>query len=338
MLKNQLWAAFKTFKPEIKDRYEPELLLLLKLALFKLTVWDHSATYGAKLQNLKFVDARSRIPNRSISAAQKLGYGIIVVGGSYLWTKLDDYLARASYSSDPGRSGIIEKLRKLTDALTTAWSVSTLANFVLFLYSGRYSTLVLRLLRIRLATTSRQVSRQVNFEFQNRQLVWNALTEFLLFILPLVNLAKIKKNLGKLVSGSSSSKPTKGISSGGELAFLPEKTCAICYKADASNTQVTNPYVTDCGHVYCYICLKSELAQQDEEWTCLRCTSAVNSIHVFEDIDKSAIVSEPSEKPSTPQDNSASEEEEEDTESDEDDDEEETRQSGSGFVIEDDDF
>lgn len=280
LLKNQLWGAFQYYRPEIKDKYESELLLLLKAALFKITVWDHGATYGAKLQNLHFVDTRSRIRTSPISKTQKLLYGAIVVGGSYGWNKLEDYLARATYSdssSPPSRT--TNALRKTADFLAGLWEVSSLANFVLFLYSGEYSTLVLRLLRMRLAPTTRRITRNVNFEFQNRQLVWNAFTEFLLFILPLVNLAKIKRTISRYLQGKKAQKkPT------GELGFLPEKTCAICYKQDASSQDVTNPYLTECGHTYCYVCLETALADMDGEWTCLRCGQTVKEIKPYSDV------------------------------------------------------
>lgn len=284
MLKNQLWEVFKTYRPEIKDKYESELGLLLKLALFKLTVWDHSTTYGAKLQNLRFVDTRSRA-NSPISVYQKVGYGVLVVGGGYLWQKIEDYLARASYSSSD--TAMVDRIRTVVDMLTSIWSFSTLANFVIFLFNGKYSTLVLRILRMRLASTTRQVNKQVNFEFQNRQLVWNAFTEFLLFILPLLNLPKLKRTAVRFLSGSP-----KNNESEAELAFLPQKTCAICYKQDADNDIITNGYQGDsCGHVYCYICLKSKLGEVDGEgWNCLRCGSLIKECKPFRDVDDSDLV------------------------------------------------
>lgn len=362
MLKDQLWQSFKYFRPDIKDKYESELLLLLKAALFKLTVWDHSTTYGAKLQSLQFVDARTSVTNKPITYAQKVGYGILVVGGSYIWQKLDDYLTSASYSAeDYSSQRRIDRLRRFTDSLSTLWSVSSLANFVLFLYSGRYSTLILRLLGIRLASTTRKVSRQVNFEFQNRQLVWNAFTEFLLFILPLLNLAKIKRTLLKYIVRDNSS--GEGSSKTGELEFLPERTCAICYKEDegtVTKKEITNPYKsTSCGHTYCYVCIESKLLENEGEgWNCLRCNQLIRSVEPFIDVDPNAIVVEDvagddedneeeptkpavvnsAEKnvpvpPPVPEPESETDEEEE-TDSDEED-EDEGEGGGSGFIVED---
>jgi peroxin-2 len=36
------------------------------------------------------------------------------------------------------------------------------------------------------------MSRLVSFEYLNRQLVWQELSEFLLFLLPLVNVTKVR--------------------------------------------------------------------------------------------------------------------------------------------------
>ncbi|ANB15111.1 peroxisomal biogenesis factor 2 [Sugiyamaella lignohabitans] len=338
LLKSQLYSSFKYFHPEIKDKYEPELLLLLKLLLFKVTIWDHSATYGSKLQNLKLVDSRSTIGRIiPMSKTQKLSYGLLIVGGSYFWNKLEDYLARTSsgdyefeenedyyYDSHVGNyvshSGdivgtnsisrrrkfnilVAKKLRVLADGLSTLWAFSSLANFILFLYSGRYSTLILRLLRIRYVPGSRSLTRQVNFEFQNRQLVWNALTEFLLFVLPLVNMRQVKRKTTRAFTSvfggtKSSSSPN---SNEGELAFLPEKTCPICYKStsaesttSAVSTDVTNPYHGECGHLYCYVCLTTALAEDPEEgFQCLRCNSTIKSASRYKDIDLSAVVTAP---------------------------------------------
>lgn len=41
-------------QPTFKERFEPELLALLNLVLFKFSVYDSNATYGAQLQNLKY--------------------------------------------------------------------------------------------------------------------------------------------------------------------------------------------------------------------------------------------------------------------------------------------
>ena len=156
------------------------------------------------------------------------------------------------------------------------------------------------MLRLKLAASSSHVGRDVSFEYLNRQLVWHAFTEFLLFLLPLVGISRWRRWLVRawrkarsLVQNQSDSE--EELTPQGELAFLPERTCAICYRdlnptstsenevmalsgasggvVGSALTDITNPYqATPCGCVYCYVCLAKRLeAEEGEGWTCLRC-------------------------------------------------------------------
>ncbi|OBZ82917.1 Peroxisome biogenesis factor 2, partial [Choanephora cucurbitarum] len=58
ILKEQLWKSLSLLKPTIKEDWEPELLCLLNLVLFKLSIYDSSASYGAQLQNLTYRNER----------------------------------------------------------------------------------------------------------------------------------------------------------------------------------------------------------------------------------------------------------------------------------------
>ena len=169
--------------------------------------------------------------------------------------------------------------------------------------NGRYRTLIDRILRIRLAPPSNQVSREVSFEYLNRQLVWHAFTEFLLFLLPLVGIGRWrrwisrawKKTMDTLKASDDSNSAIK--EKQGQFAFLPERTCAICYQdqnptstseADilgsasggvigSAQTDITNPYETiPCGCIYCFVCITEKLeAEEGEGWSCLRCGEIV---------------------------------------------------------------
>lgn len=88
-------------QPSVKESYEPELLLLLRAALFKLTIWDHNASYGAALQNLRYTDARHTGPvDRPPSSTQKSLYGLVAVGGRYLHQRLNLFLLSRSSPED----------------------------------------------------------------------------------------------------------------------------------------------------------------------------------------------------------------------------------------------
>ncbi|KAL9035974.1 MAG: hypothetical protein Q9214_006340, partial [Letrouitia sp. 1 TL-2023] len=84
------------YQSRICDEWSLEILLCLRAILFKLSIWDHNASYGAALQNLKYVDARRHGPvATSPSRWQKACHGVCSVGGRYAWTKWEEWLTEA---------------------------------------------------------------------------------------------------------------------------------------------------------------------------------------------------------------------------------------------------
>ena len=93
LLKAQVGEALKYFGSHLQDEWSSEILLVLRAILFKLTIWDHNATYGAALQNLRYTDARNRkATNAPPTRWQKSLYGLFTVGGRYAWNKWEDWL------------------------------------------------------------------------------------------------------------------------------------------------------------------------------------------------------------------------------------------------------
>ena len=311
LLKGQAGEALKYISNgHLKDDWSAEIQLALRAILFKLSIWDHDASYGAALQNLKYTDARQRGPVlASPTRWQKSLYGLVTVFGAYGWTKWEDWLVNQDdgYNTPSTR---IQKLTRYTSALTTTHSVAAMASFLVFLLQGRYRTILDRVLRIRLSAPTSQVSREVSFEYQNRQLVWHAFTEFLLFILPLVGVNRWRRLLArtwrrtrdmvrpKSGSGSGSVSGSEETAAKGELAFLPERTCAVCYQdqnsgasteaevlaaatsggvVGSAQTDITNPYeAIPCGCIYCFVCVATKIEREEGEgWTCLRCGDVV---------------------------------------------------------------
>lgn len=315
LLKEQVGEGLKYFGTHITDSYGAEILLGLRLVLFKLSIWDQNASYGAHLQGLRYTDARSTAPNRPPPKPwQKIAYGAITVGGRYAWTKWEDYLLASSEDYTQPESPQLKLFSRLSELANSTHDVFSLASFLVFLVNGRYRTITDRLLRLRLTPTSHSTSREVSFEYLNRQLVWHAFTEFLLFLLPLVGISRWRRILtrswrrlrttllsllGRSPSPSSADDTTTSTTTAktGPLSHLPERTCAICHldqnptptsEADilasssggvlgSAATDITNPYEADpCGCIYCFACLAQRLASEEGEgWLCLRCGETV---------------------------------------------------------------
>ena len=314
LLRAQVGEALKYFGSHLRDEWSSEILLGLRAVLFKLSIWDHNASYGAALQNLHYTDARQAGPLLSTPTRwQKAWYGALSVGGRYAWEKWNVWLAdqegayervgsvpthgELANSSKPSPS--IQTLSRISSAASTAHSIAAFSSFLIFLVNGRYRTLLDRILRLRLTSPSNHLSRQVSFEYLNRQLVWHAFTEFLLFLLPLVGITRWRRWVSRAWRKAKALMKPGGdeedTSLDGELSFLPERTCAICYQdqnptstaeneilavSEASGgvigsaqTDITNPYeMVPCSCIYCFVCAISRLEATDGEgWTCLRC-------------------------------------------------------------------
>jgi peroxin-2 len=320
LLKGQVGEGLKYFGSHITDTYASEILLGLRLILFKLSIWNNNSSYGAHLQGLRYTDARSTSSARPPPQPwQKAAYGLITIGGRYAWSKWEDYLLSLSEDYTRPGSASLAFATRLTEQINTAHDIAGLASFLVFLVNGRYRTLTDRLLRLRLTPTSHATSREVSFEYLNRQLVWHAFTEFLLFLLPLVGISRWRRILSRtwrnlrnaflsLIGrspSSTSSTSDDDTAKQGELAFLPERTCAICYRdqnpttateADiltqsaggggvvgSAATDITNPYeAIPCGCIYCFACLAQRIANEEGEgWTCLRCGELVKECRTW---------------------------------------------------------
>ncbi|KAJ5227207.1 uncharacterized protein N7469_007213 [Penicillium citrinum] len=304
LLKGQVGEALKYFGPQMREEWSNEILFALRAILFKLSIWDHNASYGAALQGLQYSDSRSNGPVLAPPTKwQKSIYGLLTVGGRYAWDKWESWLiGQEGGYEEPSQE--VRMLSRLTDFISTSHSIAAFISFLVFLVNGRYRTLVDRILRIRLAPPSAQASREVSFEYLNRQLVWHAFTEFLLFLLPLVGISRWKRWIArawrKAINALKSSGDDDEVQEKqGELGHLPERTCAICYRdqnpaattetevlaasastggiSGSSQTDITNPYETiPCGCVYCFVCIVQKLeGEEGQGWVCLRCGEVV---------------------------------------------------------------
>lgn len=95
-------------KSHLRDDWSSEILLGLRAVLFKLSIWDHSASYGAALQNLRYTDARhAGLVPKSPEGWQKALYGLVTVGGRYAWEKWENWLVEQEGGYDEVRNSMV---------------------------------------------------------------------------------------------------------------------------------------------------------------------------------------------------------------------------------------
>ncbi|KAJ7638979.1 peroxisomal biogenesis factor 2 [Roridomyces roridus] len=235
-------------------RWKPELSLFLQLVLYKLSVWNTGATYGAKLQDLRYVVPRSsgRLSRACASGLPRrvlLVHGTLTVLVPYLHTRLRQHALSRAWPDAPS-SDSRRKAWEILLTLESTHSLAALASFIAFLWDGRFRTVADRLLQMSLVPSGRLVKRDVSYEFMNRQMVWHAFTEFLLFLLPLVNARAVRRRLSRITSfftlssllpsaQSDGSKPQPARR--GKYWSLPRDQCAICAENAAFSLNLAEP-------------------------------------------------------------------------------------------------
>lgn len=89
----------------LREDWSNEIQLVLRALLFKLSIWDHNASYGAALQDLKYIDVRSKGPIHSSPTRWQKGlYGLFTVGGRYAWDKWESWLVGQTDGYDEVRT------------------------------------------------------------------------------------------------------------------------------------------------------------------------------------------------------------------------------------------
>ncbi|KAH7911577.1 Pex12 amino terminal region-domain-containing protein [Hygrophoropsis aurantiaca] len=237
-----------------KPRFEPELTLLIQLTLYKFSVWTSGATYGAKLQGLRYQlptpqhqsrSIKTRLPRRLL-----LAHAALTILVPYIHTRLRAHALSNAWPDTPS-SDRRRKAWSLLTRIEASHALLALAGFVAFLWDGRYRTITDRLLRMQLGPARSVVKREVSYEFMNRQMVWHAFTEFLLFLLPLISARGVKRRLTRFASRltsllRSSLSPPSTSPKGqpplrrGKYASLPADQCAICAENASFNLTLSD--------------------------------------------------------------------------------------------------
>ncbi|PPQ99079.1 hypothetical protein CVT24_003639 [Panaeolus cyanescens] len=124
----------------IKTYSELELKLVIQLVLYKFAIWDTGASYGAKLQDLRYV-----VPNRSNNPLTPSGIPrkILIVHGTltlvvpYLHSRLRAHALSQAWPDAPS-SDIRRKVWDVMHSIESLYAALGLVNFVAFLWNGRH--------------------------------------------------------------------------------------------------------------------------------------------------------------------------------------------------------
>ncbi len=276
LFKDYLNGCLGTFHSGFMSSNYAEILLALKTVVFGLTVAQGQPTPGMSLLNLRYRNERSASCGevRALSRGQRTLLYVWSILFPYVWGRLSSRMvqqmdlnpnldsARMSFLCTPGSSW------KYMQRIESLWMFWEALNFVVYLRHGLYRRLLERCLGARVVYSHVGASRQISFDYLNRQLIWSEISDFVLFLLPLVNLSSVSQVLNRYLPMSTSI----------FQRALPhpdaDSYCPIC------RTQSRSPLhcrVLPCRHEYCYYCIASRIAQR-RGYTCLLCSQEVKSV------------------------------------------------------------
>ncbi|EPY42580.1 peroxin-2 [Angomonas deanei] len=139
------------------------------------------------------------------------------------------------------------------------WACLSLANTLHFLATGKYRSLVERVLSLRPVYGSQQMRRFTNLIYMNQHVWWTTW-------MSLFSVLKVGRYFRRILS------TVRTITTSGSQ---PTNTNVCC----ACREMPTIAQKSNCGHTYCYYCIKSRLldSQATGSFRCCRCTQAVHS-------------------------------------------------------------
>ncbi|KAK9853593.1 hypothetical protein WJX84_000025 [Apatococcus fuscideae] len=227
------------------------------------------------------VAQRTGVEGPGLSLRQRSLYGMLAVAGRYLAGRAEASAAAEHWLDAPASSWRWRAWAGLRWA-EAAHRLASLANALAFLRYGVYRSLLERMLRARLVYQQTNMARALSFEYLNRQLIWHEMSELLLFLLPLINLPRLKRLLLPYVPRlpsctQTASRPrmnaVAGEADNGRKDRDMTGPCRIC-----STPRMVVPYqALPCCHCFCYFCLRSQ-SEHEPDYTCPECGQVVFAI------------------------------------------------------------
>lgn len=265
-LEQLVWAQFTQcfhgFKPGLFARFEPEVKAFLWLFLWRFTIYSKNATVGQSVLNIRYRnDCCSNPRYQPPSTSQKVWFAICTVGGRWLEERCYDVLRSHHFAA-------FGKAKQCVNFVVGLLKLGGLMNFLVFLQRGKFATLTERLLGMRSVFCKPQGARDVGFEYMNRELLWHGFAEFLIFLLPLINIQKLKARFSRWRS------PLPGGPNSDSAVAARGTQCSLC------GEWPTMPHTVGCEHVFCYYCVKSSFLF-DMSFTCPACGTEARGVQAL---------------------------------------------------------
>ncbi|XP_076269360.1 peroxisome biogenesis factor 2-like [Rhynchophorus ferrugineus] len=230
--------ACKHLSPGLIAPIEPEINLLLRLGILKNSVLNKGSTFGQQLLNIQY-------ENMTCTKA------IL-----YLLLNCLDYIKTRCEFSRPSHY-MNNKLFKIY----VIFKILDFINISAFLKTGTKPRLTERILGLNQVYRDESSPRTFQSKYMTRELLWNGFIEIIVYLLPLINYYKLKRFV-RYYNPLYKRKTYTSVIQGRE--FTVNTKCAHC------NENPILPHHMGCSHIFCYVCLKGNLAA-DSKYECPIC-------------------------------------------------------------------
>ncbi|PVD36976.1 hypothetical protein C0Q70_03969 [Pomacea canaliculata] len=226
-------------------------------AVKRLSLLDCNASLGQQLLGIRYGQTRGKDTGKWMSLNQKIWFAVISIGCPWLRERLSVFMNFSRLSNwEPQTEHILQLIE-------TCLKVASVINFLIFLRRGVHLSITERLLGLRAQFPERQAIRQVSFEFMTRELLWHGFAELLAFILPLINLQRVKNTVLRWMAAKRQNWQSLDTRSPADLT-----ACVVC------GEWPVHPHHIGCRHVFCHFCVASNL-KADPDYSCPVCGSGI---------------------------------------------------------------
>lgn len=271
ILRSSLFAIFDIpLLQSFRYAYQDEVALLLDMLLYRYSTWQRGQSVGDRLQNLVMRDedrARSLglqsstgllpalAPQRRLLAV----HAVLSILVPYVVRKLQRRMLEERWE-DETASHARRVTARLLRYICIGWALLSLLNTLHFFATGSYRTLLERLLSIKMVYGSQKMERLTNLMILKQHLMWQTWAS-------LFSVLRVGRYVSHMLQMARSVATTD------TLRIGQDDRCCVC------NEKPTISQRSNCGHLYCYYCIRSRLLNSEStgSFRCFKCGQSVHS-------------------------------------------------------------
>ena len=235
------------------SRFRPELKAAVNVLLLHQSLLRQNATFPQAMLGIEYSASRRRI----------LVYIALYVLSRW-YNERQELVSQLLSTAANLNSDVCAKTGVWLDVCLKVFS---LVNFLAFLMEGRYPTVLERIVGMTVTASRPRQLQPPSYEFTNQELLWHGFTEFVMCILPFVNLIVVKNWFRRWMVSKYVPRAVRRSVQDVERGV---STCAECGDVP------TMPHSAEtCRHVFCYYCISAN-KMADTNYMCPVCGEQIS--------------------------------------------------------------